>query len=45
MAMSSPRKMPISQAYKESRNVYIRYNADIEEKGNGQKKIVGTRPA
>ena len=39
------RQMPISQLYKESGILRIRYNAEIEEKATGQKKIGGTRPA
>ena len=45
MTLSPPTKMPISQSYMESSIIYIRYNAEIEEKANGQKKIGGTRPA
>ena len=39
------RKITLSQLYKESNLMYIRYNATIEDKPNGQKKIGGTRPA
>ena len=42
---AEPRQMTISQTHKESGVLYIRYNAEIEEKANGQKKIGGTRPA
>ena len=39
------RKITINQLYKESNLMYIRHNATIEDKPNGQKKIGGTRPA
>ena len=38
-------KMSASALYEQENLMYIRYNAPIEEKSNGQKKIGGTRPA
>ena len=38
-------KTKISEIYKEAGLLYIRYNAEIETKSNGQKKIAGKRPA
>ena len=42
---AEPRRMPLNQLYKELGINYIRYNAEIEEKSTGQKKLAGTRPA
>ena len=38
-ATTTPKKI-----YGEAGLIYIRYNAEIEVKENGQKKIKGTRP-
>ena len=38
-------RMTATQLYKEAGLIYIRYNATIEDKPNGQRKIGGTRPA
>ena len=43
--VSEPRRMTISQKYKESGVVYIRYDGTIEEREHGQKNIAGNRPA
>ena len=37
-------KMTATKLYKEAGLIYIRYNATIEDKPNGQRKIGGTRP-
>ena len=37
--------MTVSQTYKESCIMYIRYDGEIETKSNGQTKIGGIRPA
>ena len=42
---TEPRRMKISEIYKESGIMYIRYDGIIEERQNGQKKIGGARPA
>ena len=39
------RRISISQTYKESGIMYIRYDWEIETKSNGQKKIGGNRPS
>ena len=38
-------KTKVSEVYKEAGLLYIRYNAEIETKSNGQTKIAGKRPA
>ena len=38
-------KMTHSEIYKQANILFIRFNAPIEEKSNGHKKIGGTRPA
>ena len=45
MLITETRRMTISQIYKESGIMYIRYDGEIETKSNGQKKIGGSRPA
>ena len=45
MIQTEPRRMTISQIYKESGIMYIRYDGEIETQSNGQQKIGGSRPA
>ena len=44
-ATSTPTvKLSAAELYEQEHFMYIRFNAHIVEKGNGQKKIGGTRP-
>ena len=43
--MTQPRKTTATQLYRESGLIYIRFDGQVEEKSNGQKKIKGSRPA
>ena len=38
-------KMTYSEIYNQANLLFIRFNATIEEKANGHKKIGGNRPA
>ena len=42
---AEPRQMKVSQIYKESGLLYIRYDANIKHNSYGQKKIKFNRPA
>ena len=43
MTLSPARKMKVSEIYRESGLMYIRFDAEIDIKPNGQKKIGGKR--
>ena len=43
MEINETRKTRISEIYKEAGLLYIRYEAEIEHKSNGQQKIGGKR--